>query len=101
MGGGPCLFKVVRRVADDGIGAEQATRGRWSKIILTEMHAVRTERERNVGAVVDDEPCAMRACDAQRRFGRRIELARAGVLRAQLYERCAARAQTRDLLGVH
>ena len=94
------LCDVVRRVADDRVGAEQAARGRRVEIVLTEMHAICLQCERNVGAVVDNESRAVCACDLQRGFCFQVERARAGVFFTQLDELCAARAQVRDLLGV-
>ena len=64
------------------------------------MHAVRAERQSDVGAVVDDETHAARARDSQSLFRLAVELTRREMLLAQLYERRAAVRQARDLLRV-
>ena len=70
------------------------------KIILAEVYAVGAEREGDVCAVVDDESRAVRARDGEGGLGLSVEVARREVLLAELDERRAAFAESRDLLGV-
>jgi hypothetical protein len=87
-------------VADDEAFAEQAARGGGVEIILSEMHAVRAEGERDVGAVVDDEAHAAFACEVERGLRLVVKFARREMFFAELDEARAAVAQARDLFGV-
>src|SRR5438270_727215 len=70
------LLHAVRGETDNRTFAEQHARGLRRHVILSQMHAVRAYGERDVRAVVDDEPHAARASDLQRAFRLAVELTR-------------------------
>lgn len=94
------LLDVVCGETYDGALSQNLARSRRRKIRLSQMHAVRLKRERNVNAIIDDETHPARSCDAQGILSLLIKLTRSEMLFPQLNECRSTRAQARHLLGV-
>jgi hypothetical protein len=92
---------MCRETNREPLPARHAADGGRRHVVLADVHAVGARHERDVGAVVDDDPRAARVREAADRVGPGQHLRVGLVPRAQLNQlRAAAEEQTREIDGV-